>query len=117
MISQELIQQFVEFLVSFATSLLLPAMVVMFGAGVALRTLIFYTVKREDWFSKEFGRRVEKFVKETHKDEHLSFYVTMKRLLEKTFYETLIELSKIDYKKFDPELSLKIDEIIEARNE
>ena len=45
--------------------------------------------------------------------EHISSI--LKRIISKAALAFLE--SKIDYKKFDPELSLKIDEIIEARNE
>ena len=54
-----------------------------------MRTLVYYTVKRQKWFSEEFQKRVnalvesEDFIKQSDK----SFYILAKRSLEKTFYE------------------------------
>ncbi|MCY4523729.1 MAG: hypothetical protein OXB84_03210 [Halobacteriovoraceae bacterium] len=90
MIFQNVIQAIIEFLVTFATDVLLPAMFVLFIMGIVLRALIFYTMKREDWFSKEFQKRVHGFIGKDDNKETCSFYVLSKKLLEKTFYELFV---------------------------
>lgn len=81
------VQAFLDWLVTFATDLLIPAMIVTFFAAIALRGLIYYTIKREEWFAKEFDRRVDEYMDLDKIKDHLSFFVTTKRLLEKTYYE------------------------------
>ena len=78
---------FMEILVVFATHWLMPFMFLSFGAALALRLMIYYTVAREFWFAQEFEKRVDQFVAEIKGHETLSFYVISKKLLEKTFYE------------------------------
>ena len=79
----------IDGLVVFATDLLIPFMVLLFIFAVAMRTLVFFTVKRQKWFAEEFQKRVniliesEEFIKKSNK----SFYVLTKGALEKTFYE------------------------------
>ena len=90
MFSQELIQTIVNGLVLFATSLLMPTMVLLFFAGIALRCFVYFTITRERWFAREFNRRVEKHLNETHHAEEISFFVMAKKLMEKTFYESFV---------------------------
>lgn len=85
--SQDIIQSMVDGVVVFATDLLMPFMLVFFVVSVTLRALIFYTVKREDWFSKEFSKRVRKFMDQRDEKAEHSFYISCKRLLEITYYE------------------------------
>jgi len=87
MFSQDLVQSLVDGVVIFATDLLMPAMAVFFLFSISLRVLIYYTVKREDWFSKEFSKRVKKFQDARSENADQSFYVATKRLLEITYYE------------------------------
>lgn len=87
MFSQDFVQGIVDGTVVFATDLLMPAMGIFFVAAMTLRILIFYTVKREDWFSKEFSKRVTKFMAAREEKAEQSFYVISKRLLEITYYE------------------------------
>lgn len=87
MFSQNLVQGLVDGVVVFATDLLMPAMAVFFIGAVILRCLIYYTVKREEWFSKEFSKRVHKFMVSRNEKADQSFYVISKRLLEITYYE------------------------------
>jgi len=87
MFSQDFVQGIVDATVVFATDLLMPAMGLFFVFSVVLRFLIFYTVKREDWFSKEFSKRVKKFMAVREEKADQSFYVISKRLLEITYYE------------------------------
>ena len=87
MFSQGLVQGIVDGVVIFATDLLMPAMGIFFVVAISLRILIYYTVKREDWFSREFSKRVRKFMDAREEKAEQSFYVISKRLLEITYYE------------------------------
>lgn len=84
---QDFVQSIVDGTVVFATDLLMPAMGIFFIVSAALRVLIYYTVKREDWFSREFSKRVKKFMDARDEKADQSFYVICKRLLEITYYE------------------------------
>ncbi len=84
---QDFVQAIVDGVVVFATDLLMPAMAIFFVLAAGLRFLIYYTVKREDWFSKEFSKRVKKFMNAREEKAEQSFYVISKRLLEITYYE------------------------------
>lgn len=87
MFSQELIQAFVDNLVVFATDHLITFMGVVFIIGIILRMLIYFTISREYWFSREFQKRVNHFEEDFHDQKDLSFFMTAKLLLEKTYYE------------------------------
>ena len=87
MFSQNIIQSLVDGVVMFATDLLMPLMATFFILAVTLRVLIYYTVKREDWFAREFSKRIRKFMDARHESADQSFYVICKRLLEITYYE------------------------------
>jgi biopolymer transport protein ExbB/TolQ len=87
MFSQGIVQGVVDGVVVFATDLLMPAMGIFFVATITLRVLMYYTVKREEWFSKEFAKRVKKFQDARNETTDQSFYVVCKRLLEITYYE------------------------------
>jgi hypothetical protein len=66
------------------------AMAVVFVAAVLFRALIYYTVRRHEWFAREFERRVNREIDaETpgHSKE-ASFYQLTKRQLERTYYES-----------------------------
>lgn len=70
--------------------LLLPfIMTAVFIAGAGFRFLIYYTVKRHEWFAREFEKRVNRFVDLEVPGEvkNVSFYVLSKKHLEKTYYE------------------------------
>lgn len=61
----------------------------VFILGAFLRVMIWYTVKRHEWFSREFEKRVSLFM-ETEKPndkKNVSFYVLSKKMLERTYYE------------------------------
>lgn len=87
MVSQDFMTTIVNGLVVFATDLLIPFMTGIFILGVLFRFLIYFTVKREEWFSREFEKRVHQFIDEDDHTKPHSFFLLTKRLLEKTFYE------------------------------
>ncbi len=101
MLSLMITKHFVDFLVRFAADAIVPAMLLIFATGVTLRFLIQYTVKREEWFAKEFDKRIHTFMEMDKGGSH-SFYVLTKRLLEQTFYEIfeirgIMKRRKMDY--------------------
>lgn len=77
----------VEGLSTYASDLMIPFMCTVFGLGVVIRVVIWFTVKREEWFAKEFEKRIHRTIDEQSEKLPNSFYVGVKRLLEKTYYE------------------------------
>ncbi len=79
------------------------AMGVIFLLGVSFRALVWYTVKRHEWFSREFEKRVNKFIdNEVPGAVHnVSFYVLAKRILERTFYEAFAVRDRTSRRKND----------------
>ncbi|MBL7554553.1 MAG: hypothetical protein JNM24_01930 [Bdellovibrionaceae bacterium] len=62
---------------------------VVFMVGAFLRFMIWYTVKRHEWFAREFEKRVSQYM-ETQvpgQSTKQSFYVLSKKILERTYYE------------------------------
>lgn len=103
MLSQSIMQSLVDGLVVFATDMLIPIMGLTFMLGVVLRGLIWWTMKRELWFAKEFEKRTRLFLNEIGHEEHYpSFYRNVKRLLEKTYYEIFEMRAKL--KRRNPDL-------------
>jgi hypothetical protein len=64
-------------------------MACVFVAGLILRAVIYYTVRRHEWFSREFEKRVNRFMEAEvpGKVQGVSFFVLSKRMLERTYYE------------------------------
>lgn len=98
-----LIHNFIEGLVQFSKAWHFPVMFGAFLGGVALRLLVYYTVKRHDWFAMEFSKRVGRFLEAESKavTGNHSFYVITKRLLEKTFFEVFDNREKYHRRKPD----------------
>lgn len=102
MASKGFTDSMVDGLVVFATDLLMPIMCIAFAVGVVLRILVYYTVRREDWFAREFDLRISHFMDSDDPKKSYSFYVLTKRLLEKTFYELfelrgIMKRTRLDY--------------------
>ena len=89
MFSKETVIEMSEFLVKYAADNILPLILVSWVVGFFLRALIYFTVKREDWFARNFEKRTQEFLDHEHEnhDAPSSFYVIVKKLLEKTYYE------------------------------
>lgn len=85
--TQRIVNSLIEAFVVFAGQWLIPVMLFMFCLSIAIRVLIYYTVKREEWFAKEFEKRVDIYLKERDSKENVSFYIISKKLLERTFYD------------------------------
>jgi hypothetical protein len=81
----------------------MPFMVSAFVIGVTLRYLVYHTVKRHEWFAREFEKRVSFFLSSEmdHKRENVSFFVITKRLMEGTFYEVFEKRDKTRQAKND----------------
>lgn len=103
-----LIHSFIEGLVQFSKAWHFPVMFAAFLGGVALRFLVFYTVKRHEWFAMEFGKRVGRFLEAESKgvSAQFSFYVITKKLLEKTFFEVFDNREKFRRRKPDGVMSV-----------
>lgn len=83
------------------------AMAVVFVLGVFFRAMVYYTVRRHEWFSREFEKRVNRYVEtETPgKVKDVSFYVLAKRMLERTYYEVFEIRDRMKRRKPDPVMS------------
>lgn len=64
-------------------------MAAVFTLGLITRIIIYFTVRRHEWFAREFEKRVNKFMEGEvpGKVQNVSFYTLTKRLLERTYYE------------------------------
>ncbi len=81
----------------------------VFVVGAFSRLVVWYTVKRHDWFARAFERRVAKFIaneKPGQMNPNTSFYVLSKRMLEKTFYETFAIRDRLKRRRGDSVMSL-----------
>jgi hypothetical protein len=83
-------------------AIILPSLLIMFAGGLFLRVVIYYTVKRNEWFAREFEKRMNKLLESEGWQAGNSFYVTVKALLEKTYYElfevrSIMRRRKLDY--------------------
>lgn len=97
-----LIYSGIDLLVDLARNFHFPLMVATFVIGVILRGLVHYTVKRHDWFAREFEKRVGRFLSSDHTGtDPISFFVITKRLLEKTYYEAFENREKYRRRKPD----------------
>lgn len=103
---------FFESAVIIAKTLHMPVMLGAFVLGATLRILVYYTVRRHDWFAFEFEKRVGRFLQHEHpqKTQSISFYLITKRLLEKTFYETFENREKLKRRRHDT-ITLKSDRV------
>lgn len=92
-----------DYLLKFAIELVLPTMILAFVLGLASRALIYYTVKRHDWFAQEFEKRVQKFIENEDPTQQgsFSFFVLTKRLLERTYYEAFEVRDRLQRRKND----------------
>jgi hypothetical protein len=79
------------------------AMAVIFMVGVFFRFFMWYTVKRHEWFAKQFELRVSRYIEHEKpgKPEGVSFYVVSKRLLEKAYYETFAVRDRLKRRRGD----------------
>ncbi|MGE4130655.1 MAG: hypothetical protein AB7F86_03410 [Bdellovibrionales bacterium] len=81
---------------------------VVFLIGSFLRAMIYYTIKRHEWFATEFEKRVSRYLEGENPGHRtgVSFYVLTKKLLEKTFYETFEVRDRLKRRKNDGIMSI-----------
>ncbi len=108
MVSTVILQFLNDHLLGWAINFVLPTMILAFVFGLVSRALIFYTVKRHDWFAKEFEKRVQKFIEseDPGKQGSFSFYVLTKKLLEKTYYESFEVRDRLQRRKTDKMMAM-----------
>jgi hypothetical protein len=87
MIPNSVIQYMVDALVVFSTDVLMPFMVFVFFVGATLRILNYITLKRQEFFTLELDKRIDKFLDEVENQPNVSFFQVTKRLLVITYYE------------------------------
>ncbi len=83
---------------------LLPyALLVVFLFGAFFRAAIYYTVKRHEWFAREFEKRVNRYVDSEvpGKVKDVSFYGLSKKMLERTYYEIFEVRDRMQRRKPD----------------
>jgi len=100
----------INWIVSFFADLLMPLMLLAFVTSVFFRIVIFFNIRRGDWFAKEFAKRIDNFVDGHQRGQDVAFYTVAKKLMEKTFYELFIVRSIMMRRKPDYVASL-IDRI------
>ena len=83
--TQQLLQNGIKYFINFLPYIMGGVFVV----AVFLRYTIYYTVRRHEWFAKEFETRVHKYLDSDQAAglHDASFYVLAKKLLERTYYE------------------------------
>lgn len=79
----------------------------IFFVGTFLRVMIWYTVKRHEWFARQFELRVSRFIENERPGDvnNVSFYVLCKRLLERTYYETFAVRDRLKRRNGDRVMS------------
>ena len=98
----------VEQLIHWFIYLLPYAMATVFVLGAMFRALIYFTVRRHEWFSREFEVRVNRYIdaEVPGKVKDVSFYVLSKRMLERTYYEAFEARDRDSNRKPDRVLRL-----------
>lgn len=75
----------------------------VFVAGAFFRWTIWYTVKRHEWFAREFEKRVNTYMEAevpgVTKD--VSFYALSKKILERSYYESFAIRDRLSRRKGD----------------
>lgn len=99
-LTQSLIRNFINYLPY--------AMGLVFITAVAFRWVIYYTVRRHDWFARQFEARVYKFLdsEENKNLRQASFYVLTKKILERSFYESFAVRDRKNIERFDGIMSV-----------
>lgn len=78
-------------LAGFSSEYMMPLMVAVFGVAIFFRLCVYYIIKSEQYFTKEFESRVLRhMVKEYKSSETWKFQKVLDFLLKKTFHETYV---------------------------
>ena len=104
----QLINQIMVSFVGHANTMLMPAMVAAFCIGVGLRGLIYYTVRRELWFVREFEKRLYARLEAETENDGMPFHKYLRRVLERTYYE-VFEL-RARYRRRNPDFIMSLSD-------
>lgn len=109
---ESIVQSALHTVVVYGKILHAPILLTAFVIGVALRLVIYTTVKRHAWFCREFEERTSRFLTKDadHTPKTSSFYVITKRLLEASFYQ-VFENRERDRKSKPDKLMLMSDRL------
>jgi hypothetical protein len=86
----QIINTVIDWIVIISGDILMPLMILMLTGGLVGRALIYFTISRESWFSDQLEKRANARFDADDIAPDASFYVTMKRLLEKNYYELFV---------------------------
>lgn len=89
--------------------IMLPyAMAGLFLVGFFFRAIIYFTVRRHEWFAREFEKRVNRYMdaEVPGKVENVSFYMLAKKNLERTYYEVFEVRDRMKRRKQDAVMSM-----------
>lgn len=80
----------------------------LFAIAVMFRTLIYFTVRRHEWFAREFEKRVNQEIdgEMPGKARNVSFYSLTKRQLERTYYEAFETRDRLIRRRGDSVMAL-----------
>lgn len=86
--SEQVTQILIGYLIEFSTNYLIPFMLVIFVLGVAFRILVYYTVRRELYYVREFSKRVKEYYSgQFNTKKHHSFFGVTKTLMHQAFHD------------------------------
>lgn len=103
--SDQMLQNLIKYFINY-----LPyAMATVFLTAVFLRWAIYYTVRRHEWFARQFELKVYRFIdSDANKNlEGASFFVLAKKLFEKTYYEAFAIRDRKAQDRLDHVMSLQ----------
>lgn len=80
----------------------------IFLGGVFFRVMMWYTVRRHEWFAREFEKRVNQYVGQEvpSKASNVSYYSLSKKMLERTYYETFALRDRLHRRRGDSVMSM-----------
>ena len=96
----------IQILIEGATTYLIPFMVGIFTVALVLRSLTYYMVRRQLWFTQEFEKRIRRYLATHSEDKNLSFFSTIKYVLQQTYYEIFKIRERYGRRKHDAISSL-----------
>lgn len=75
-----------------------------FLIGCFLRLMMYYTVKRHEWFAREFEKRVNRYMESEVPGQvkNVSFFWLAKKMLERTYYESFEMRDRLKRRRADP---------------
>lgn len=96
----------IKYTSDYAAEYLIPLMILVFFAASTMRFLNWVTLKRQEFFTKELEKRLDKYLEVTADQPDLSFFAVTKKLTVITFYEIFEVASLLKRRKPDVITSL-----------